>query len=132
VKPLSGIGFACGDMVLLELLKELHKLPDAYSLSNNTARVLVTAYSTKTLGSSLIVADKLRKQNIPTELYPDALSKLDKQLKYADKKGIPYVLLIGPNEEKSNTISLKNLKTKTQEQIGKDEFLSNPKKYLAL
>ena len=57
----------------------------------------------------------------------DAESKLDKQLKYADQKGIPYVIIIGPDEAKNNTLTLKDLNPpaggKTQETLSLDEAI---------
>ncbi len=73
----------------------------------------------------------LRDNEIPTELYteytvtpklPPELTQgigitLDKQLKYADKKGIPYVVIIGPEEAKKNVVKLKDMKTGEQEEL---------------
>ena len=60
------------------------------------------------------MAKILREVNINTELYPEDSAKLEKQLKYADKKGIPYVIILGPEELKNKKIQLKNLKTNDQ------------------
>ncbi|PJC28150.1 histidine--tRNA ligase, partial [Candidatus Shapirobacteria bacterium CG_4_9_14_0_2_um_filter_39_11] len=43
--------------------------------------------------------------------------KLDKQLKYANQKGIPYVVILGPDEIKKNEVTLKNMETGDQEKI---------------
>jgi len=51
------------------------------------------------------------------------LDKLDKQLKYADKKGIPYVVIIGPDEAKKNIVKLKNMKTGEQTELNIDELV---------
>ena len=65
--------------------------------------------------------------NINGEFWFDAESKLDKQLKYADQKGIPYVIIIGPDEAKNNTLTLKDLNPpaggKTQETLSLDEAI---------
>jgi histidyl-tRNA synthetase len=55
-------------------------------------------------------------------LYPDVV-KLEKQLKYADQKGIPYVVIIGPDEAAGNNVLLKNLDEKTQEVISAFELV---------
>ncbi|MDP3758759.1 MAG: His/Gly/Thr/Pro-type tRNA ligase C-terminal domain-containing protein, partial [Candidatus Daviesbacteria bacterium] len=67
---------------------------------------------------------RLRSVNINTEHWLDPEAKLDKQLKYADQKGIPYVVIIGPNEARENKVALKNLKDKTQETLSLDELAS--------
>ena len=59
----------------------------------------------------------LRRSSIACELYPDDEAKMVKQLKYADKKGIPWVIIIGQDEEVQNTVVLKNMDTKKQETV---------------
>ena len=54
----------------------------------------------------------------------DENTPLPNQLKYADKKGIPYVLIIGPNEAKENKVTIKNLKTGEQKTITEGEILN--------
>ena len=56
----------------------------------------------------------IRKEGVAVELYPDPEVKLDKQLKYANKKNLPYVLILGPEEVKNNVIKLKDMKTGEQ------------------
>jgi len=105
------VGFAMGDVVITELLTRLSKLP---VLESSPTKVLTTIFSTNLFDESVEITKKLRGSGINTEIYPDNKAKLDKQLKYADKKGIPYVVIIGPEEIKENKIVLKNLKTKEQ------------------
>ena len=56
-------------------------------------------------------------------MYQDEQTKLDKQLKYADKKNIPFVLIAGPSEIKINKVKLKNMKTGEQKDLIKEELL---------
>ena len=105
------VGFAMGDVVITELLRRLGKLPQ---LELNPSKVLVTIFSPDTFDNSIKTVKILRDSGINTELYPDSTAKLDKQLKYADKKGIPYVVIIGPEEIENNNVVLKNLETKEQ------------------
>ncbi|OGV91840.1 histidine--tRNA ligase [Microgenomates group bacterium RIFCSPHIGHO2_01_FULL_45_11] len=78
--------------------------------SRSVSRVLVIFFSNDLQDQTLQVAKQLRQAGINTELYPIA-DKLGKQLKYADRKGIPYVVVIGPDEAKSNVVKLKDMKT---------------------
>ncbi|MEK7633628.1 MAG: His/Gly/Thr/Pro-type tRNA ligase C-terminal domain-containing protein, partial [Patescibacteria group bacterium] len=73
-------------------------------------------------GNSLNIACELRKNKITTEVYP-AEEKIDKQLKYANKKNIPYVIIIGPEEVASGKVVLKNMKTGEQFKLNKEELL---------
>ena len=65
---------------------------------------------------------ELRANNIPAEIYLDKNVKLEKQLKYADQKNIPYVLIIGPEEAKKNIVMVKNMKTREQKELTVDEL----------
>lgn len=120
-EKIPGVGFAMGDMVILEVLKANNKYPD---LKANKTKILVTVFSPDLLEKSAQTANNLRKNNINTELYLDPLSKLEKQLKYADKKGIPFVVIIGPDEAAKNTVQLKNLGTKEQKEVKTEEILN--------
>jgi len=119
--PAVGIAFGFDRMV--EAAEQLKILPQ----NKTETRVLVTIFSPETVGQSLEVTGKLRKNGIKTEVFP-AEEKLDKQLKYADKKGIPYVVIIGPEEISSKTIKIKDMKTSEQKNLSTNDlikFLSN-------
>ncbi|KKS13344.1 MAG: Histidine-tRNA ligase [Candidatus Daviesbacteria bacterium GW2011_GWB1_41_5] len=130
-EKVPGVGFASGDIPIQVILEQYKKLPD---LKPKTAQVLVTVFNTDLEGKSIEVASFLRRSlsraesrdsnGINCELWVEPGTKLDKQLKYADQKGIPYVVIIGPDEAKSNKITLKNLKEKTQQTMLIDEILS--------
>ena len=70
------------------------------------------------------MASILREAGINTEIFPDSNTKLDRQLKYADKKGIPYAVIIGPEEAASNSVTLKDLTNQTQRVIKADDIIS--------
>lgn len=89
-----------------------------------SSKVLVTIFSPELVNKSLQVCRQLRLKNIPTEIWLDPDSKLDKQLKYADIKGIPYVVIIGPDEAKKELVTIKNLLNRTQETVSLDELPS--------
>ncbi|MFZ5366261.1 MAG: histidine--tRNA ligase [Patescibacteria group bacterium] len=110
---LPGVGFAAGDVVIEEVLKEYKKIPDVTSLPT---KVLVTVFDESLFRKSLEVATLLRRSNIETELYLEPAS-LDKQFKYASQQNIPYVIILGPEEEKSGTVTIKNMKTGEQKRV---------------
>ena len=84
--------------------------------------LLITIFAQKTAETSLKLASQLRKNKINSEIYPE-ITKLDKQLKYADKKGIPYVVIIGPDEIKKNVVKLKNMKTGEQKELSQKKLI---------
>lgn len=115
-----GTGFGLGFDRTLEATEQFNLIPS----SATTTKILVTVFDRELLSESLLVANKLRETGINTELYPNSETKLDKQLKYADKKGIPYVAIIGDTEAKSGQITLKNLATGDQQTLPLDKLLS--------
>ena len=68
------------------------------------------------------ILKELRESDISSELYPDS-SKMKKQMNYADKKGIEFVIMIGENEMKSGKISVKQMSTGNQKEITISEFI---------
>ena len=69
------------------------------------------------------IANKLRKNNISTEMYL-SYSKLKKQLQFANNKKIPYVVIIGEDEKKVNKITLKNMNSGNQQLLEVKELLN--------
>lgn len=59
---------------------------------------------------------QLRRQNIRCEIYPEPV-KLEKQLKYCDKRNIPYAIIIGNNEIEQGMVKIKNLRTGEQSTV---------------
>lgn len=117
-KSIPAVGCAFGFDRLIEAMEEL----DLFPANLQTTKVLVTIFSPELKDKSLAIAEKLRNENINTEVYLDKNAKLEKQLKYADQKGIPHAVIIGPDESKNNSVTLKNLNTKTQKTIPEDKL----------
>ncbi len=117
-KPFPGTGIALGFDRTLEAAQQLNLIP-SYSLST---KILVTIFSPDLYSPALQLSRSLRQQGIDTELYPDPNVKLDKQLKYASKKSIPYVAILGPEEVKKNTYIIKNLNTFTQKSYNQNQL----------
>lgn len=119
--PAVGIAFGFDRMV--EAAGQLGLI----STQSLGTQVLVTVFNNSLLNSSIAVADKLRQANVATELFPNSQEKLDKQLKYADRKGIPYVVIVGPNEAKENKVKLKDMRNQSQSELTVDEVIAKLK-----
>lgn len=113
------VGFAIGFDRTVLAMEELGLFPE---LKTNS-KIMVTIFNKDLLAKSQTITQLLRKNNINTELYPNSNVKLDKQLKYANKKGIPYVIIIGPEEVEKNIIKLKDMKTGEQKILSQEELL---------
>lgn len=108
---LEATGFAMGDITLLEFLKGWNLLPEM----NSETKVMIAVFNNDIFTSTQI-AEGLRNSGINTVVYLNN-DKLDKQLKFADKKGIRYVVIPGEEEMKSGKVTLKDMKEKKQEII---------------
>ncbi len=118
-RNIPAVGFAYGFDRIMEAIEEL-------KININVPRitdVLVTIFSDELQNKSLETASFLRKRNIKTELYlGNKGTSLEKQLKYADQKGIPYCIIIGPDEAKNNTVTVRNMQTREQETIPQEKI----------
>jgi len=81
-------------------------------------RVLVTVFSPEILSDSIALFDRIQGEGIESEIYLDPTAKLEKQLKYADRKEIPYAVIIGPQELKNKKVILRDLRNRTQQSVG--------------
>lgn len=114
--PATGIAYGFDRTV--EAADQLGLIPKAQSTT-----VLVTVFSPSLQGQALKAAQKLRLDGVNAELYPDSSAKLDKQFKYADKKGIPYAIVIGQDEIDKGVVTLKNLATREQSTLPLDQVV---------
>ncbi|MBI3577221.1 histidine--tRNA ligase [Candidatus Gottesmanbacteria bacterium] len=124
IKQLGGIdtpavGIAFGFDRMVEVAEDLQLI----TTENLTTTILVTVFDKSLAQRSASIAQSMRSSGISTELYVSSADKLEKQLKYADKKGIPYVIIAGPEEIKKNVVQLKNMKEKTQEEVPIDAVI---------
>jgi histidyl-tRNA synthetase len=111
-RDLNAVGFGLGFDRTIEVLEEQNRIP---SLSSAT-KVLLTNSE-----KAFEIAEKLRAENINTEIYLDE-KDLEKQLKYADKKQIPFVIIVNENK-----LVLKNMIERTQEELSLEQILKNLK-----
>jgi histidyl-tRNA synthetase len=121
--PLPGTGFAMGDLVLSLILEKFNLLPK--SLEDSPAPILVTVFNQDLMLDSYRIASELRSSGLKTAIYPQT-DKLSKQFKYADRIGAKIAIILGPDEINSEQVVVKDLNTRTQENIprnGIGEFL---------
>lgn len=121
---IPAVGFAFGFDRLIEAMDELNLFPSEIALS--TTQVLVSVFAEELKNKSLEIVTKLRDENIPSEMYLGEIKEknpLEKQLKYADQKQIPYVVILGPDEAEKNILTLKDLNTREQTQMTLDEIV---------
>jgi len=111
--PLSGVGFAAGDAVIEEILREKGKIPVSFS---DKPKILVTVFNEELMRNSLKATGMLRDFGCNVALYPEPI-KLDKQIKYANELKFSYVVIIGPDEASKGTATIKNMTDGTQKEV---------------
>lgn len=118
-QDMSGTGFAIGFDRTFEAMEQFGLFPDCKTLT----QILVTVFSRDLFQESQKIAAYLRRQKIKTDIFLDPETRLDKQLKYADKKGIPYVVIIGPDEIEKKIVKLKDMKMGIQKRLSLEEIV---------
>lgn len=108
------VGTTIGLDRICTVIEELNMWPD---VARTSAQVLVTIFSPEQINESVTISKTLRENGINTQLYPEESAKLEKQLKYADTKGIPYVIICGPEEIGKGIVQIKNMKTKERKEV---------------
>ncbi|MBF9237494.1 histidine--tRNA ligase [Hymenobacter sp. BT683] len=103
----SGVGFSFGVDRLYDCLEALDLFTDT---AETPTRCLITHFDVASGRAALPLLAQLRAAGIPSELYPD-VSKLQKQFKYADAKGIPLVIILGPEELAAGVAKIKIMKS---------------------
>jgi histidyl-tRNA synthetase len=113
LKDVSGVGISFGADRIYEVLKELNKFP-----TDNTeyVQVMFTNFGVNEAKYCLPYLKKLRENNISSILYPENI-KINKQLDYANKNNIPFVILAGESEMQNQTFTLKNMIEGTQKSV---------------
>jgi histidyl-tRNA synthetase len=117
---LSGVGFSFGVDRIYDAMEELKLFPKEAQVSS---KILISHMDEESKTFGLTVLRRLREAGIPSEIYPDN-AKIKKQLDYANKKLIPFTMVIGSEEVTSGLLPLKNMSTGEQQKLAVDEIIS--------
>ena len=110
MKDMSGVGISFGAARIFDVLTEIDGFPD---LTGEQLQVLLVAFDEETHLYAFGVLNQLRVAGINAELYPTP-AKLKKQMKYADARNMPYVVVIGSREMESGKLGVKEMATGEQ------------------
>ncbi len=119
-KGMSGVGISFGADRIEDVLEHFALFPEFLDKSTD---VLIANMGEEELDLELKIASQLRSEGHSVELYPDS-TKLKKQMKYADDKNIPFVVIIGEEERSSNKLTLKNMKDGGQKLVDQSDLTS--------
>ena len=115
----SGVGISFGADRIYDVLTELNKFP---SNLEQSAQVFFINFGEKEQAYCISCAAKMRAEGISTLIYPDA-AKMKKQMEFANKKNIPYVIFAGETEIFNKTLTLKNMTTGEQTTLSVEEII---------
>ena len=120
LKNMSGVGISFGADRIFDVMQQLDLFPKD---NMTTTQILFVNFGEKEEKYCLPLLKQLRAAGINTEIYPEA-AKMKKQMGYADKKGIPYVALVGETEMQEGVISLKNMSSGEQTNLHIEEVIT--------
>lgn len=120
----SGVGISFGADRIYDVMTQLDIFPEDTSAAS---KVLFVNFGSNEEAYLLPILAKLRQFNVSCEIYPET-AKMKKQMIYANRKGIPYVVLVGEEEMKSGKLTLKNMESGEQSLLSVDELLANLRK----
>lgn len=119
-QKLPGVGISIGLTRLFYQLREAKIIGE--NTSSTLSQVLVIPLQDNTIEYSIEISNKLREEEIISQLYLED-AKIGKKFAYADKLKIPYAISIGESEIKEQKVSLKNMETGNQESMSLEEAI---------
>ena len=124
LKDMPGVGISFGLDRIYLVAEELDLFPN---LEAGFTQVLFVNFGEIEANYCLKALQFLRKQGVNSELYPDT-AKMKKQMNYANKKGIPFVVLVGEDEMSSGLLTVKNMTDGTQSTMKLEDLVTNLRK----
>lgn len=118
LKDISGVGISFGLDRIYLVLEALGLFPESLDKSID---VLCINFGTAESLASLQLITQLRGMGIKAEVYPSS-AKMQKQMKYANSRNVPYVILIGAKELSNGQFVLKTMATGEQETFAMDNL----------
>jgi histidyl-tRNA synthetase len=119
LKDVSGVGISFGLDRIYLVLEELGLFPETIA---DSTKVLFLNFGNLEAQSCLPAIAELRQKGISAELYPDDV-KMKKQMTYANRRNIPFVVLVGEKELEDKSFTLKNMSSGEQRNIGYTELI---------
>ena len=115
----SGVGISFGADRIYDVMNELHIFPPTIEA---VTKALFVNFGEKEETFCTSLLKTLRDSGHAVEMYPEP-AKMKKQMDYANRKNIPWVILIGENEMKTGSLTVKNMNTGEQSAMTMTEFM---------
>lgn len=119
VANIPGVGISFGVDRIYDVMEEMNLFPENLQTG---IKALFFNMGESESNFAYKIMQQVRENGIPCDLYHES-SKIDKQFKYADKKGVHFAVIIGSKEMEEKKAVVKNLKTGTQENVGFEKLV---------
>lgn len=119
VPNIPGVGISFGVDRIFDVMSELDLFPKEVV---SGTKLLFFNLGEAEVAKAMELAQILRNQGVACEVFHEN-SKFDKQFKYAEKKAIPFIAVLGSKELEQGVVNVKNLATGTQQQVNFDDLL---------
>ena len=116
----SGVGISFGADRIYDVMTGLDLFPDD---TKGTTRALMLNFGGEEERVSLRLAKNLREAGIACEVYPES-AKMKKQMEYANRRAVPWVVIVGSDELASGRATVKNMATGEQQAVAFDELIN--------
>ena len=110
---MSGVGISFGADRIYDVMLGCDLFPEELNCST---RVIFMNLGEKEQAASLSLLRELRNEGVPAEIYPEP-AKMKKQMEYANRRGIPFVVIVGSQELENQAVTVKNMLTGEQQQV---------------
>ncbi len=117
---LPAVGIALGLERLIDVIDELGMAPP--ELRNTVTEVLVTVFDSEHLSESIATAASLRAAGVNCEVFLGT-EKLGNQIRYASRKNVPLVVILGPDEVRRGEAVLRNMASGNQQEVERGALL---------
>lgn len=117
---MSGVGISFGADRIYDVMLGLNLFPEELACST---KVLFINLGKAEEEASMRIISKMRDNDIAAEIYPES-AKMKKQMEYANRRGIPYVVIIGSEELQRGVATLKDMRSGEQREVSFEELAS--------
>jgi histidyl-tRNA synthetase len=126
-QDIPACGFSLGLERILVVMNERNMFPEG--VGSSPADVMVAIWNKESAGESIKLARELRAGGLSVDLYPEA-DKLGKQFKYASSVGVPFVAVIGEDEQAKGLVAVKEMGSGEQQAVRREEAVDLIKRFL--
>jgi len=115
-RDVPACGFSLGLERIIVVMTERGMFPGV--VANGAADVMISLWSADSRADALTLAGELRRGGLRVDVYPEA-DKLGKQFKYASSRGFGYVTVVGDDERRAGTVTIKDMTTGHQDSVAR-------------